>query len=108
MSSTLHVPELTCVSSTNHHSRRYLSKGKGYCYADPLVIVPARTFAKKLTSKAQIIETHSCELHPLHSIFAFSRATSPRGQPASQPASQSTPESRNVLPMVAAFFFPFS
>lgn len=51
------------------------------------------------------METHSCELHPLHSIFAFFRATSPRGQPASQPASQSTPESRNVLPMVAAFFF---
>lgn len=64
------------------------------------MIVPARTFAKKLTSKAQIIETHSCELHPLHSIFAFFRATSPRGQPASQ----HTPESRNVLPMVAAFF----
>lgn len=33
----------------------------------------------------------------------FSR-NQPKG-PASQPASQSTPESRNVLPMVAAFFF---
>lgn len=33
--------------------------------------------------------------------FRIFRATSPRGQPASQ----STPESRNVLPMVAAFFF---
>lgn len=33
--------------------------------------------------------------------FRIFRATSPRGQPASQ----STPESRNVLPIVAAFFF---
>lgn len=33
--------------------------------------------------------------------FRIFRATSPRGQPASQ----HTPESRNVLPMVAAFFF---
>lgn len=33
----------------------------------------------------------------------FSR-NQPKG-PASQPASQHTPESRNVLPMVAAFFF---
>lgn len=67
------------------------------------MIVPARTFAKKLTSKAQIIETHSCELHPLHSIFAFFRATSPRGQPASQPA-RAHPSRATCFPWWRLFF----
>lgn len=76
------------------------SKGKGYCYADPLVIVPARTCAKKLTSKAQIMETHSCELHPLHSIFAFFAQPA---QGASQPAS-THPSRATCFPWWRLFF----
>lgn len=68
------------------------------------MIVPARTFAKKLTSKAQIMGTHSCELHPLHSIFAFFRATSPRGQLASQPAS-THPSRATCFPWWRLFIF---
>lgn len=77
-----------------------LRKGKGYCYADPLVIVPARTCAKKLTSKAQIMETHSCELHPLHSIFAFFAQPA---QGASQPAS-THPSRATCFPWWRLFF----
>lgn len=69
------------------------------------MIVPARTFAKKLTSKAQIIETHSCELHPLHSIFAFFAQPA---QGASQPASQ--PEHTRVAQRAShggGFLFSF-
>lgn len=49
------------------------------------------------------METHSCELHPLHSIFAFFRATSPRGQPASQPAS-THPSRATCFPWWRLFF----
>lgn len=47
--------------------------------------------------------THSCELHPLHSIFAFFRATSPRGQPASQPA-RAHPSRATCFPRWRLFF----